>query len=303
MNRKPKRPRVVLPKNGTFSYQVFGAPVRPLSDMYYFLLSAGWWRLMVLAFLSYIVINVLFAVLYMLGGECIENAEPGSFSDAFWFSIQTFSTIGYGSMSPITLYAHVLVTLESFAGLIGVAVGTGLIFAKFARPSARVGFSDNMVVHRRNGIPCLSFRIANERVSSIVDAHLSVNVLLEEVSAEGHSMRRFYPLKLERAALPMFQLSWTAIHKLTDESPLVGLERGESRRMLALVAAFQGLDDVFMQVVHAQKFYKPDDILIGHSFADMLEHHGNEVFMFHDRLSDVKAESAQDAEVEEGELL
>jgi len=180
-------------REGRFNYEVYGAPLRPLSDMYYFLLSASWGRLLVLAFLAYVLINILFAVLFVLGGDCIENAEPGSFADAFWFSIQTFSTIGYGSMSPTTPYAHVLVTVESFAGLIGVAVGTGLIFAKFARPSARVAFSKQIVVYQRNGVPCLSFRLSNERGSRIVGARLSANVLLEEVSDEGHRMSTSRP--------------------------------------------------------------------------------------------------------------
>lgn len=281
-------------KAGRFRYEIFGAPLRPLSDMYYFLLSASWGRLMVLAFLAYVLINLLFAALYVAGGDCIENAAPGSFTDAFWFSIQTFSTIGYGSMSPITLYAHVLVTIESFAGLIGVAVGTGLIFAKFARPSARVAFSDQVVVYQRNGVPSLSFRLSNERGSRIVDARLTAHVLLEEVSAEGHRMRRFHPLLLERSTLPMFQLSWTAIHSLVAPSPLQGLESDEPvlERIMAIVVAFQGLDETFMQTVHAQHFYTLDDVLLDHCFVDMIEHEGDAILMFHDRLSSVRPESS-----------
>lgn len=273
-----------------FRYRINGSPFRPLADLYFFLLAEPWWRLLPLAFGAYLAINLLFAGLFTLGGDCVAGAQPGAFDDAFWFSVQTFSTIGYGGMSPKTPYAHALVTLESFAGLIGVAFGTGLLFAKFARPSARVGFSRNLVVAPRNGTPSLQLRIANARCGHMINARMSVSALMEEVTSEGAYMRRLVDLRLERATSPLFALAWTIIHTLDQDSPLHGLTAADvEQRVLAVVVSFEAVDDTFMQVVHASHFYRPQDILFDACFVDMIRHPDNlTVEMDYARLHDIR---------------
>ena len=155
---KPKYPKVKAEhtQRGPM-WEVAGLDRKPLSDFYYYLISASWSSLLALAFGGYFIINLIFAALYYFGLDGVANAQPGSFSDAFFFSVQTFSTIGFGAMSPQSPYAHFLVTIESFAGLIAVALATGLIFSKFARPTAAISFSDNILIYNQRWSSSPSF--------------------------------------------------------------------------------------------------------------------------------------------------
>ena len=254
-------------------YTIHGARRANLTDLYYFLLTTSWWRLLLLAFAGYLAINALFALFYWLGGNAITDAQPGSFLDAFFFSVQTFSTIGYGAMRPASLYTHGLVILESFAGLIAVAVGTGIIFAKFSRPAARVTFSKHMVVNARDGQLTLQFRIANERKTPIYNARLRAELLIEEETVEGRQMRRFHSLRLEREELPYFLMTWTGIHLLDQDSPLTTLKEAERFDKLVLILAwFEGRDSATLQTVQAQRIYRRDDVFSNHEFGDILRH-------------------------------
>src|ERR1700730_16922744 len=168
-----------------------------LSDLYHFLLRESWPALLAGIVLSFVAINALFAVIYLLD-RGIENARPGSFADAFFFSVQTMATIGYGKMVPESVVANILVSVEALFGLLGLAMITGLVFAKFSRPTARVRFSKYAVVSNRDGIPSLHFRMANMRANRIVDASARVVFARQEKTLEGEEMRRFYDLKLQR---------------------------------------------------------------------------------------------------------
>src|SRR5208337_4984173 len=155
--------------------------------------------------------NAAFALVYVLGGDSIENARPGSFTDAFFFSVQTMATIGFGKMVPRTGLANVLVTLESLVGLLGLAIATGLVFAKFSRPTARVLFSRVAVISPWDGVRSLMFRMANERDNRIIEAQVHVVLMRNEATAENVLVRRVHDLALLRHNNPSFALSWTAI--------------------------------------------------------------------------------------------
>ncbi len=257
---------------GRFRYRIQGARSFGVSDIYYYLLEASWLEILICAFGGYLTINTIFALLYLLGGNAITGAEPGSFFDAFNFSVQTFSTIGFGTMSPTSSFTNLLVVGESFAGLVAVAVGAGVIFAKFARPSARVIFSKKMVTHNRNGVPTLQFRIANERRREIYAAHMQVSMLVEEKTEEGQTMRRFHTLALERNELPVFTMTWTGFHRLDATSPLFGLADNEIRRNIAFILVmFEGRDSVTLQTVQARRVYTPSDILCDQQFVDIID--------------------------------
>lgn len=236
----------------------------------------------------YAAINVFFALLYLAGGDCINAANPGSFLEAFSFSVQTFSTIGYGTMSPTTPWAHLVVFVESVIGLVGVALVTGVCLAKFSRPMARVSFSTSVVVGMRNSRPVLTFRMANERSSRIIDASCQVYVLIDETTHEGDTMRRFYPLHLERERSPMFLLTWSVFHYLDGNSPLAGVtEETVHQRLVSLVVLVMGVDDGLVQSVHAQHYYMPDQIRFGHRFVDLIERADDgRLVIHHDRLHD-----------------
>lgn len=271
MQPPPTRPSTF--QSGRLRYEVRGLRITPLSDLFHYLMRTRWWQLLLSFVLIYCGVNSLFATCYWLGGPgTIQNARPGSFADAFWFSVQTFATIGYGNLAPGSTWAHLLVTFESFCGMLSVALGTGIVFTKFSLPKARVAFSSNVMLASRNGKPCLMFRIANLRGSSLLDASARAHVLIDEVSSEGHRMRRNHPLELERSSMPIFLLAWTLIHPLDEKSPLHGLtQENAGERMVTLIVNFTGVDDTMLQTVHARRLYTPDDLRFGLRFADMID--------------------------------
>lgn len=247
-------------------------------DRYHTMLTMSW-----LAFFSwtafvYLAANALFALGYWLGlpltGEAaIANADPHSFADAFFFSVQTMAAIGYGAMHPQTLYANILVTIESLVGLMAIAMVTGLTFARFSRPTTRVMFSTVVVIAPYDGVPTLMFRAANQRRNRIIEAQLSMTLVWNEVSSEGHAMRRFYDLALVRSQTPVFALTWTVMHAITPESPLYGMTEADLVETdTELVITLTGLDETLSQMVHARHSYGPTDILRNMIFVDLFTH-------------------------------
>ena len=202
-------PQRFISREGRSTLVLHGLQRGLLHDAYHSWLAASWTRALALVVIAYLAINLLFALLYLaLGG--VENARPGSFADAFFFSVQTIATIGYGKLAPVSLAAHLLVTIESFCGITGLALMTGLMFAKFARPSARVLWSEVAVVAVMDGVPSLMFRVANARGNQVVEAQLRLGMLRSEVTPEGERIRRQHDLKLVRPNSAVFALSWLA---------------------------------------------------------------------------------------------
>jgi inward rectifier potassium channel len=265
-----------------------GLSPRPLADLYHSLLTARWWAFLLLVVVSYVSVNALFALAYLGLGDAIEHARPGSFADAFFFSVQTMATVGYGNLWPRTTAANVLATAEMILGGVGLALMAGLAFARFARPTARVLFSEVAVVRRWEGVPALMFRMANARTSQIVEAHVTVMLVRTERTAEGEEVRRLTDLPLVRAQHALFALTWTAVHLVDAASPL----RGEDPRSLAakeaaLVVSFTGFDDTLATTVHARHVYRAAEIHFARRFADVLGRgkHGERVIdyaRFHD---------------------
>jgi len=270
---KPVAKSAPIYSAGRLRYESRGLRVTPLSDLYHFLMKTKWSSLLGAFGVIYCAVNAVFALAYLAGGPgTVLNARPGSFADDFWFSVETFATIGYGNLAPGTTYAHLLVTVESFAGMLAVALGTGILFAKFSRPMARVGFSKNAVVSLRNGQPCLMWRLANQRGNALLDATMQAHVLIDDISSEGHRMRRVHALELERTGMPMFTLAWTCIHHLDEKSPLFGLTlENAPERLVGLIVSFAGVDDTMVQTVHARQLYNPDDLRFGARFVDMID--------------------------------
>ncbi len=240
-------------------------------DLYHVMLILPWLGFLGLIGLLYVVMNALFALAYLLVPGSIAGATPGSFSDAFFFSVQTMATIGYGVMSPQTLYSHILVAIEALVGLLGVAMATGLMFSRFSRPTARVLFSQVAVISTYNGIPTLIFRAANQRHNQILEAQVQLALVRDEVSTEGLTMRRFYDLKLLRSRTPIFFLTWTVMHPIDEESPLYGLSpEALWDSNLEIVVILTGLDENFSQTIHARHSFIAEDIHWGKQFVDIL---------------------------------
>lgn len=238
--------------------------------------------------------NVLFALAFLLCGPgALAGADLSSeshrFFDAFFFSVQTLATIGYGRITPMGLPANFLVTFEALLGLTGLALVTGLLFARFSRPTARVTFSRMAVVNTHDEIPSLIFRIANERLNQIVEAQVTVVLSRNEVTAEGEKYRTFCDLKLERRRSPVFALTWTIVHPMDEESPLYGVSPEELLESEAeLIVSLTGIDDTFSQTIHTRFSYTPQEILWDHGFADILNRTDEGLLMVDfDRLHDV----------------
>lgn len=240
-------------------------------DAYHTLLNMSWRLFFALVFLGYLAINAAFALGYAALGDAIESARPGSFADAFFFSVQTLATIGYGKMVPRTLGANLLVSAEALLGMVGLAVTTGLVFARFSRSRARVLFSRQLVVCPWDGVPSLMFRMANARGSQIAEARLKVTFLREEETREGERVRKVHELKLARGESSVFALTWLVIHPITPESPL----HGQSAETLAasgadLIVSLTGLDDGLGQTVSARHFYGAEQIRWNARLVDIL---------------------------------
>lgn len=206
MNSTPHAPKVKLHSSPNFLPQIraVGQKRGLPSDLYHVVLGQSWLTLTSSVFAGFVLGNALFGLVYLIVPGSITNARPGSLLDAFFFSVETMATIGYGEMSPANTYAHVMVTIEAFIGVVGFALVAGITFAKFSKPTAKVLFANKAVVSRRNGIPYLMFRMANWRHSSIVQANLSIVLMVSEITAEGESLRRLIDLSLERSQTPFF---------------------------------------------------------------------------------------------------
>ena len=266
-----------------------GVQRRPLSDLYFSLLHLPWRWLVPLLFSVYLLIVTLFALLYRLDPHGVGNARPDVFADYFFFSVHTLATIGYGTFSPQSLWAHLLVTIEAFVGLLAMAMLTGLTFAKFSRPTARVLFSHRGVVAALDGRPTLMVRMANGRDGNVVEANLRLTLVRDVRSAEGVAMRRFYDLPLLRSWTPIFALTWTVYHVIDEDSPLYGLGAADLTASHAeLVVTLSGLDETLGQSIHARFSYTPDEIVWNARFVDVIEERPEGRRVNYARLHDVE---------------
>lgn len=269
-NDKMLRFRAINP-DGSFNLRARGQGFHPLKDMYHMLLTSSWPQFLLVIVFAWAGLNVLFTGLYLAGGDCVAGAEPGDLTDHFFFSVQTLSTIGYGTMSPTTMYAHVIVAIEAFTGLLSVALMTGLMFAKFSRPTARILFTDQAVIAERDGKKSFMIRVGNARANMIVDAHAKLYMVYSEMTPEGEPVRRFLNLDITRPDTALFALTWTIIHPINEDSPLNQCSTESLRRMSAeIICVVSGLDQTIAQPITARRSYLPEEITFDHRFKDML---------------------------------
>ena len=249
---------------------VVGARPHPLRDAYHVVLRMPWWALLLSIAATFLFLNALFALAYVATGG-ISGATPHSFRDAFFFSVQTMGTIGYGAMYPSSTGAHLLVVAESVVGLIMTALATGILFARFSQTTGQLVFSRSACISPMNGVPTLSFRIGNDRASTIFEAQVRVAVIRTERTAEGVVFYRLYDAVLARDRSPALARSWTVLHAIDDKSPLFGLSPGGcDEQELELAVSVVGTDDTSLQPVHARHRYPTRDILWGARLADVL---------------------------------
>lgn len=248
-----------------------GGRLHPLRDLFHTLMTASWPVMIGFIFAIYMTLNVLFACVYLALGDGIDHATHGSFEDAFFFSVQTLATIGYGGMTPHGTLANAVVTVESFTGTVAAALTTGLVFAKFSRPTSRILFTRTALVGTVDGKRVLMFRIANERSNRIMEASVHVALTRNETTREGQPFRRIYDLKLQRDTSAMFVLTWMVFHTIDESSPLWGVDLAKLKEVQAsLIVSLVGTDETLSQQVHARHAYDWQAIVFDARFVDVL---------------------------------
>lgn len=244
-----------------------GVAARSGRDLYFFLMEGSWTRVLIAFGIAYLMINVLFAGLYQVESGSISGTDGQSYADAFFFSVQTLTSLGYGVYAPATSWAHTLVTVESAVGILYGALATGMMFAKASRPRASILFSSCMVVGPRHGQNNLSLRVANARGNDVVGASLTITVLLDEITPEGEHMRRLHDLVLVRDVTPLFRLTWSVMHIIDEDSPLYD---DDWDNVFGFIVTLTGYDGTYSQTIYDRHVYQPEDVRHHHRFVDVL---------------------------------
>jgi inward rectifier potassium channel len=263
------RDRATRIRLGAYEIQKKGISRFDLRDPYHLAVALTWPQFLALLLSLYLMANVVFAALFWLVPGSVANARPHRFSDVFFFSIETLATVGYGEMYPATLYGHSVATIEIICGVAFTAILTGLTFVRFSRPQAKLVFAPNPVVAMHNGKPTLMVRLGNARAAVLSNATASLNLLLAETTATGKLIRRAQELRLERAHVPIFPLTWTLMHILDERSPLHGYDEARIVTDRAQVfVTIEARDPTLATTVHDIHVYLPEDIRFGMRYVD-----------------------------------
>jgi inward rectifier potassium channel len=240
-------------------------------DIYHYAMTLSWPTFFATVAGLFLVLNLGFALIFIQGDGPIANQSPEGFLGAFFFSVETLATVGYGDMHPQTLYAHLVATVEIFTGMTFLALFTGIMFARFSRPRARILFANSVVIHPENGKPTLVIRAANARQNVIVDASARLRLIRLEKSHEGNSLRKLYDLELVREQHPIFVLGWSIMHVVDQSSPLFG-ETAESLAAAdaGLILTIDGVDETTSQTMQSRSSYNHSQIRWQHAYQDTL---------------------------------
>lgn len=260
----------LLNRDGTFNPKREGMSIFAALHPYHLLLTMSWRRFFVVVVTGYIAVNIIFSLAFLAcGSGAIGGQAPdifgGAFARAFFLSVDTIGTIGYGNVYPIGVMPNLLVTAESLTGLLILALGTGLMFARFSRPTAALAFSSSAVVGPYRGKTGFMFRLTNIRANQLLE--LEAKVLFSRIEGES---RQYDQLDLERTRVVFFPLSWTIVHPIDEKSPMWGMTEQElAERDAEFLVMIAGIDETFSQQVHARTSYKPAEIKFGHRFVNI----------------------------------
>ncbi len=253
-----------------YEVRVVGGPPAGVRDLYHLLLRFPWWTAIAVIVGGYLLLNLFFAAVFLAAGG-IANAAPGSFVDAFFFSVQTMGTIGYGAMYPATRLANAVVVAESVSGLVVTALATGLVFARFSQTRARVVFSSRIAIGPMDGAPTLMLRVGNERSGRIVDATFRLTLTRTTRTSEGVVVYRSEDLPLVRHRANALVRSWMILHRIGPGGPLA---RDTPESLAAcdaeLTLAVAGTDETSLQPVHAQHTWMHGSVVWGARLADVV---------------------------------
>lgn len=245
----------------------------PFADLYHFFFSLSWPKFFIYIASIYFAINLVFGVLYYSCGT-LSTEHLGSverFKQCFFLSIENITAVDYGRLQPPSTGSYILMTFQAFLGLLILAIITGLFYARFSRATARIIFSNKVIIGKHNGRDCLFFRIANERLNQIAEAHMTLHMTKNEITLEGEHIRRFYELKLDREYTPLFALSWTVRHFINENSPLYQMDHDKMRAdQMGILASLMGTDETFSQPIIARHAYSIEDVVYNKRFKDII---------------------------------
>ena len=267
-----KTKRIINP-DGSFNVKRTNAGYSP-RDIYHFLVNLSWTKFFLLIFAGYFFINFVFGTIYyIIGVENLRNAVDKSpmqsYLNAYFFSVQTFTTVGYGGMVPSGFTANFAASIEALVGLLGFAIATGLLYGRFSRPSTRILFSRNAVVAPYRDKTALMFKLANQRNNDIIE--VEANVLAVFVD-KGTNNRKYFAMKLERNSVYFFPTTWTVVHPIDEDSPFFNKTLDELKELQTeILIQFKGFDDTFSQTVHTKYSYSLDEIIWNAKFKPAFE--------------------------------
>lgn len=267
---------------------VYGMPLQTWGDFYHSALTMRWSTFFASLAALFLLLNGVFACLYQLGAAPIANQYPHGFLGAFFFSVETLATVGYGDMHPQTLYAHAIATLEIFVGMSSIALATGLIFARFSRPRAKIMFAREAVVHPIEGHLTLMVRAANARQNVIAEAGAKLRLIRVETSPEGYAARRIHDLKLVRDQHPLFTLGWNLMHVIDESSPLFGATAASlANQNASLHVVIEGSDESTAQTMQARYSWSDQHIHWHYRYVDLMSDEGGISTMDYTHFHDV----------------
>ena len=263
-----------LNPDGSFNVRRTGLPLITSLNLFHTVMTMSWRMFLSLVLLLYFLSNIVFGAIYAsIGTDALVDTSStpmeSAFLRAFFFSVQTFATIGYGTIHPVGIIPNLIVTIESYYSLLANALITGVVFARFARPTARVVFSDVAVIAPYRGITGLMFRLVNGRSNQMIEVEAKV-MFARFCDENGKSVRKFDELELERRKVAFFPLSWTVVHPIDEKSPLYGMTAADLRNSDAeIMILLSAADETFAQIVHTRTSYKADQIRVGSKFISI----------------------------------
>jgi len=273
-NRNTAKGERMVNPDGSFNVERRGLSYFEERGFYHWLISMPWGKFGFLLIVGYLVLNFVFASLYYLAGlDGLDGMRAASFSgkfmEAFFFSAQTFTTVGYGRINPTGFWTNIIASIESMGGLMAFALATGILYGRFSRPNAKILFSENAVIAPYRNMNAFMFRIANQRRNQLIE--IEITLTYSFVNSQDRSKREFRGLDLERRTVNFFPTTWTIVHPITDDSPMKGMTWQDfidkEVEILILIKAF---DDTFSQTVYKRSSYKAEDIIVGAKFNIIL---------------------------------
>ena len=255
-----------------------------IRDIYHYLFSLSWPKFFIHVLGGYLFINLIFGVFYFLLGVTPVDGHGlegwARFKEDFFLSVETLTAIDYGRIQPSGWLTYVLKTMQALLGILTLAIITGLFYARFSRPMAKLIFSNKAIIGSHNGVLYFYFRVANQRLNQIAEARITLTMSQNEVSKEGEYNRKFYNLKLDRDYSPLFALSWTVRHPIDKDSPLHGMtEKAMRDAQITIGASLTGIDETFSQPIIGRHVYTVEDIVYKKRFKDIIQWHDRRVFI------------------------